>query len=174
MTTYHIVRYDGHINNGIPLMHVLFSLFQSSNINGERIVYWTHGLEYYSICNLQNPSFYKLSYTTIHDMILEDRTISDVVKNELLRRLNIGQHAQSHAQSDAQSHAQSDAQSDSESHLSRLVTCSICMTNVLNRVLLCGHTLCSVCSDNPGYHACHMCRLPITNRQRDIRPFFLS
>jgi len=193
MTTYHIVRYDGQINNGIPIMHVLFSLFQSSNINGERVVYWTHGLEYYSICNLQNPTFYQLSYTTIRDMILEDQTISDDMKNQLLIGLNriihTGQHGLNLVQSRSQSRAQSRAQSPELSHvLSRaqsreqspvttseqLLTCSICMTNVLNRVLLCGHTLCNVCSDNPGYNACHMCRVPITYRQRDIRPLFLS
>ena len=146
--TYHIVRYDG-LERGFLNIHCLFSLYFNINIHGERTVYWTNGQPNNIIRVLNNPLFYQLPKDNIRDMIYEDESLDDDRKNILVRRLD-------------------------EEQLNNLpnLLCTICMTNPLNRVLSCGHTLCNTCIENPGYHNCHMCRRTININ--DIRPLYFG
>lgn len=167
LTTYHIIRYDGH-HLGNFNIYFLFSLYNHNHQN----MYWTHGIEYNNLFPLSNPIFYQLNRNNIYDMILADETISDDRKNELIAELNNNINNQSTVQlreREQQEHAHAHAREQEH-----VVTCSICMTNPLNRVITtCGHTLCNVCAMHSSYNRCHMCRTPI-NRNNDIRPLFIS
>lgn len=153
-TTYHIVRYDGH-HNGFINIYYLFSLYHKIDINGlngYRNIFWTTGIENNNHI-LSNLLFYQLNKNITHDMILADETITDDRKNELIAELNNNETILELRES--------------------VLTCSICAINPLNRVLICGHTLCNVCSTHPSYNTCHMCRIPI-DQNNDIRPLFIS
>jgi dissimilatory sulfite reductase (desulfoviridin) alpha/beta subunit len=144
--TFHIVRYDG-IERGFLRLYCLFSLFYIIDIYGKRIIHWTNGIDSDMVRNLNNKMYYQLNPDITRDMILADETILDDRKNELIRALN----------------------ASSES-----ITCSICMTNPLNRVITqCGHTLCSECAINPAFQACHICRIQI-NPVIHIIPLYIG
>lgn len=151
--TFHIVRYDGGMERGYPNIHCLFSLYFNIDISGRRTVHWTEGLDDNIVRRLNNPRFYQLPKDNVRDMILEDETFDDDKKNQLIREL--------------------DEESQHISSESSNLTCTICMTNPLNRVLTCGHTLCSTCVEHVGYRNCHMCRRTI-NIQIDVRPLFFG
>jgi hypothetical protein len=49
------------------------------------------------------------------------------------------------------------ASNDSNNRL----TCNVCLTNTINMVLGCGHTICNVCHDRLTVKICTVCRAPI-------------
>jgi hypothetical protein len=152
-TTFHIIRYDGGMERGFLNIHCLFSLYFNIDISGRRTVFWTKGIDNNTIRVLNNIIFYQLPKDNIRDMIMEDETFDDDKKKVMLEEL--------------------DEERSISSSESSILTCTICMTNPLNRVLSCGHTLCSTCVENSGYHNCHMCRRTI-NRQIDVRPLYFG
>jgi hypothetical protein len=147
--TFHIVRYDGGLERGFLNIHCLFSLYFNINIPGQRIVHWIHGYNNNIIKELSNPKFYQLPKDNVRDMIYEDQSLDDDKKNMLVLRLN-----------------------DEQLNNTPNLLCTICITNALNRVLPCGHTLCNTCVEHPGYHNCHMCRRTIN--MDDIRPLYFG
>jgi len=146
--TYHIVRYDG-LERGFLNIQCLFSLYSNIDITGKKTVYWVKGIQNDIIRRLNNQIFYQLPKDNVCDMILEDDSLDDDKKNIMIRRLN-------------------------EEPLNNIpnLLCTICTTNQLNRVLLCGHTLCSTCLEHPAYNNCHMCRRTININ--DIRPIYFG
>jgi len=151
--TFHIIRYDGIIR-GFLNIHCLFSLFYISDILGEQIIHWITGVNNDTVINLNNKIYYELSTDIIRDMIWADKTIPDEEKNERLNQLNERINANSQTETS-------------------LTTCTICMTNPLNRVITqCGHTLCCECATNPGFHTCHICRIPIN--LNNIIPLYIG
>ena len=151
--TFHIVRYDGGIEEGYLNIHCLFSLFFNIDITNEKTIFWTDGFNNNIIRGLNNKLFYKLPNDNIRDMILKDSSLDDNKKSLMIKRLN-------------------EDFLNNSNNLQNLL-CTICMTNQLNRVLPCGHTLCNACVENPGYNNCHMCRRIINNRN-DIRPIYFG
>jgi len=150
--TFHIVRYDGGSERGFLNIHCLFSLYFNTNMIGQRRVYWTNGCNDNIVKMLNNQVFYELPKDNVRDMIYEDDSLDDDKKKILVKRLDENTTVNS-------------------SNLSNLL-CTICMTNQLNRVLSCGHTLCHRCLEHPQYNNCHMCRTVININ--DIRPIYFG
>jgi hypothetical protein len=154
-TTFHIIRYNGPPERGIVDIHCLFSLYFYTH-RSERTIFWTNGMNSDDISRLNNIKFYILPKNIRRDMIRADNSLSNNDKNEMIIEL------------------ENDINQDySQQPQSNIPVCSICMTNPLDRVLSCGHTLCSTCVNNPGYRNCHMCRLPI-NRYTNVMPLYIS
>jgi hypothetical protein len=147
----HIVKYSD-LNNGFFTVNILYSLFYRIE-NNIRTVFWTHPLiDTYEINNLQNKRIYKLPIYIMKDMVYKDNLIPIDNKLSMIQRFyEIDQISEN-----------------------TFIRCTICYLNPINKVLICGHTICSSCVEHHSYDKCHICRTPIIDRNIDIRPLFLG
>ena len=148
---FHIVKYND-INNGFFTVIIMFSLFYRVE-NNIRTIFWTYPLlDTHELNNFTNKKFYKLPNHIMKDMIYQDNLISNDNKLAMIQRFyEIDQISEN-----------------------SFIKCSICWNNPINKVLVCGHTICSSCIQHHSYDKCHICRTPITDKNIDIRPLFLG
>jgi hypothetical protein len=148
---FHIVKYND-LNNGFFTVHIIHSLFYRVE-NNIRTVFWTHPLlDTYELNNLVNKKIYKLPIYIMKDMVYQDNHVSNDNKLAMIQRFyEIDQISEN-----------------------TMIKCGICYFNPINKVLICGHTICSLCVEHPSFDKCHICRTPITNRNIDVRPLFLG
>ena len=148
---FHIVKYND-LNNGFFSVNIIISLFHR-NQNHIRTVFWTRPLlDSSELNNLVSKRIYELPFYIMKDMVYQDNLISNDHKLAMIQRLR---------------------ETDQICETT-FIKCGICYCNPINKVLSCGHTLCSSCVIHPSFDKCHICRTPITDRNIDVRPLFLG